>query len=44
MKKRAEPQHADPSQAAGARKGATTSFTASAYWKFESIPLGERQT
>jgi hypothetical protein len=44
--KRAEPQHAnrraDPSQATDARKGATTSFTASAYWKFESIPLQHR--
>src|ERR1700757_3819699 len=39
MKKRAEPQHANPSQATDARKGATTSFTAAAYWKFESIPL-----
>jgi hypothetical protein len=40
MKKRAEPQHADPSQAIGARKsGDNPSFTASAYWKFESTPL-----
>jgi len=25
-------------------KGATTSFTASAYWKFESIPLQRRES
>src|ERR1700740_1638934 len=31
---------ADPSQATGrVKRGATTSFTAPAYWKFESTPL-----
>ena len=34
---------ADPSQATGrVKRGATTSFTAPAYWKFESIPLQQR--
>jgi hypothetical protein len=34
---------ADPSQATGrVKRGATTSFTAPAYWKFESTPLQER--